>query len=130
MRLMTGFLSLLLPALAGAQGYPGMSEADMQKMMQQMQEMQTCMQGIDQSGLKAFEQRAGTMEAKVKSLCAEGKRNAAEKEVMAFAREIAANPDIQKMRKCSEKMQDVMPQMPYMNHTGEPDKSAVHVCDE
>jgi type II secretory pathway component PulJ len=126
----TAILALLLPVTASAQNYQGMSEQDMQNMMQQMQEMQTCMQDIDQSRLEAFEQRATRAEAEVKSLCASGKRDAAQQEAIAFAREVSSDPDIQKMRKCTENMQDMMPRMPYMDQASEPDTSANHVCDQ
>jgi len=56
---------MLLPVIAVAQGYQGMSEADMQKMMQGMQEAQACMQGIDQDRLDAFSQRAEKIESEV-----------------------------------------------------------------
>lgn len=130
MKISTGILTLLLPVSAIAQNYQGMSEQDMQNMMQQMQEMQTCMQDIDQSRLEKFEQRATSVEAEVKSLCASGKRDAAQQEAVAFAEEISSDPDIQKMRKCTENMKDMMPGMPYMNQASEPDTSASHVCDQ
>lgn len=126
----TAILALLLPLTASAQNYQGMSEQDMQNMMQQMQEMQTCMQDIDQSRLEAFEQRATAAEAEVKSLCASGKRDAAQQEAIAFAREVSNDPDIQKMRKCTENMQNMMPRMPYMDQASEPDNSGSHVCDQ
>ena len=130
MKISTGILALLLPLTSIAQNYQGMSESDMQNMRQQMQEMQTCMQGIDQSRMKEFEQRAHKVEAEMKSLCASGKRDAAQQEAMAFAREVSSNPDIQKMRKCGEKMKGMMPRMPYMDQANEPDNSASHVCDQ
>jgi hypothetical protein len=130
MKISTVILAMLLPLTASAQNYQGMSEQDMQNMMQQMQEMQTCMQDIDQSRLKAFEQRAIAVEAEVKSLCANGKRDAAQQEAIALAREITSDPDMQKMRKCTENMQDMMPGMPYISQASEPDTSARHVCDQ
>jgi len=130
MKIATSILALLLPVTAIAQNYQGMSEQDMQKMMQQMQEMQTCMQDIDQSRMEEFEQRANTVEAEVKSLCASGNRDAAQQKGIAFAQEIMSDPDFQKMRKCSEKMKDAMPAMPYMNQASGPDSSTSHVCDE
>jgi hypothetical protein len=130
MKISTTILALLLPATTIAQNYQGMSEQDMQNMMQQMQEMQTCMQDIDQSRMEEFEQRATKIEAEVKSLCASGKRDAAQREAMAFAQEISSDPDIQKMRKCGEKMKDMMPRMPYMDQASGPDTSSSHVCDQ
>ena len=121
---------MLLPVTALAQGYPGMSEADMQRMMQDMQEAQACMQGIDQARLDAFSQRAQKLESEIKALCAKGERDAAEKKGLAFAREVNTDPDIQKMRKCGEKMRGMMPEMPFMAHADSQDTSGGHICDE
>ena len=65
---------MLLPLFALAQSPQGMNNPDMQKMMQKMQEMQACMEKVDQSELKSIEQRSQQIEAEVKSLCAGGKR--------------------------------------------------------
>lgn len=123
------FISLLMPAMAIAQNYPGMSDGDMQNMMQQMQEAQACMQGIDQSRMKSFEQRASKIESDIKTLCANGERDAAQEEAIAFAREMDGDPDIQKMRKCGEKMRGMMPAMPYMDQAKASGTSGGHVCD-
>jgi hypothetical protein len=130
MRISTSIFFLLLPVTASTQNYQGMSEQDMQNMMQQMQKMQNCMQGINQSRMKEFEQQAARVEAEVKSLCTSGKRDDAQQEAMAFAREISNNPDIRKMRECGEKMKDMMPTMPYMDQASGSDTSASHVCDQ
>ena len=57
----------LLPVISFAQNPMGMSEADMQKMMQQMQEAQACMEKIDQSELERLEKKAQSFEAETKS---------------------------------------------------------------
>ena len=121
---------VLLPATSIAQGYPGMSEADMQRMMQGMQETRSCMQEIDQARLDAFSQRAEKVESEVKALCAKGERDAAEKTGLAFAREVNTDPEIQKMRKCSESMRGMMPPMPFMDQAGSSDTKDRHICDE
>jgi predicted transcriptional regulator len=124
-------LLCLLPITSFAQNPMGMSEADMQKMMQQMQEAQACMEKIDQSELHALEKKAKQFEAEMKSLCASGKRDAAQEKAMLYAKEIANNPVIQQTRKCSEKMQGAMQgmsqNMPYMGQ--DKDYSSQHVCD-
>ena len=129
MKISTVFISLLMPAMVVAQSYQGMSEADMQNMMQQMQEAQACMQGIDQSRLEAFELQARKTESEIKSLCASGKRDAAQQEAMAFAREIKSDPDIQKMLGCGEKMRGMMPAMPYLDQVNASGESGGHLCD-
>jgi hypothetical protein len=130
MKIPAGIVLLLLPVMTIAQNYPGMGEGDTQNMMLQMQKMQTCMQGVDQSQLQAFEQRASKIEAEVKSLCASGKRDDAQQKAMAFGQEVVGNPDIQKMMKCGEMMSSVMPKMPFMDQANDPGKSVKHVCDQ
>jgi len=134
MKLPTIILPLLLPVIAMAQNYPGMgggmSESDMQNMMQHAQQMQTCMQGIDQSKLQQLETQARQTEAEVKSLCSSGQRDDAQDEAMTFAREMLDNPDIQKLMKCGEQMRGMMPQMPFMDQANDEDNSAGHVCDQ
>ena len=129
MKIATVFVFLLWPAMAIAQGYPGMSEQDMQNMMLKMQEMENCMQSVDQSKMEAWGQRGKQLQAEIDSLCANGKRDAANNKAMAFAMEVSSDPDIQKMRQCGEKMRSMMPPLPYMNMDSTGDKSGSHICD-
>lgn len=127
MKKLTVLLFLFIPALGYSQNYPGMNEADMQKMIQQMEKMQSCMEKVDESKLKALEKRSHQMEAEVKSLCASGKRDEAQKEAIAFGKEIANNATMQSMMKCGEIMKQAMPKMTF---TGLDKESAnIHVCD-
>ena len=121
--------AVLLPVTTIAQGYSGMSEADMQRMMQGMQEAQVCMQGIDQARLDAFSQRAQQVESDIKALCAKGERDAAEKKGLAFAREVNTDPEIQKIRKCGEMMRGMMPPMPFMAQAESSVNRDGHICD-
>ena len=131
MKRTTAALLLMLPAIAiaGARDYQNMSEADMQKMMQQMQQAQACMADVDQAELKKFEQRANQMEARVKALCASGKRDEAEKEGIAFGREVAGDPAMQKIQECSKMMAGAMPGMPATRQEAEDRYADGHICD-
>ena len=127
MKKLTLFALLLVPLTSYAQNYTGMNEADMQKMMQQMEKMQSCMEKVDQAELKALEQRSKKVEAEIKSLCASGKREKAQQQAIAFGREIANDPSMKTMIKCSKIMKDAMPQI---NFTGvDSENTNVHVCD-
>ena len=131
----TTMLALLLPVTALAQNYPGMgggsmSQADMQNMMQKAQEMQLCMQGVDQSKIQEVEQQAHKVEAEVKSLCNSGKRDEAQQQAMAFAQELMSNPDIQKIVECGKKMSGMLPKLPYMDQADGSGDSVPHVCDQ
>lgn len=124
-----GFGLLILPLIAGAQNYGGMDEAAMQRMMQQAQGMQTCMENIDQAEMEAFQQRAEQMDADVKALCAAGKRDAAASRAVSFGREAASSNVMQQMKKCGEGMKPMLPKTAATatEHSG---ASARHVCDD
>ena len=127
MKIFTLFLLLLLPLVSFAQNYPGMSEADMEKMMQQMQKMESCMKNVDQSKLQALEKRSRQVETEVKSLCASGKRDEAQKEAIAFGKEVVNNSAMKTMRTCGKMVKDVMPELSF---TGlENYIKDRHICD-
>ena len=125
----------LLPVISFAQNPMGMSEADMQKMMQQMQEAQACMEKIDQSELDRLEKKAQSFEAEMKSLCASGKRDAAQERAMVYMKEVVNSPVVQQAKRCGEKMQGMMQGMSQgMGQQGslmteDKDYSSMHVCD-
>ncbi len=118
-----GFFS----ASAFAQNYQGMSEQQMQAMMQQMQQMESCMQNIDQAGLQALEQQSRRVEAEIKSLCEQGKRDDAQQRAISYGQELAADSVMQQMSRCGEIMKDAVPNMPDMTKFEE--GSSRHVCD-
>jgi len=126
MKIFLGFLFLVVPMVAVAQNPPGMSDADMQGMMQRMQEMQSCMQQVDQDRLRALEQRTEELGAEVEALCASGKRDQAQKKVISYGKEIERDPAIQTMRKCFEMMGGQMPAKPFWD---DEKFSKNHVCD-
>ncbi len=96
-------------------------------MMQQIQEMQACMKDIDQTKMGAFGQHARQVDAEIKSLCASGKRDAAQSKAVSFGKRFEKDPNMQMMKKCSKKMQGMMKKLPFMEWP-EP-SSKQHVCD-
>ena len=132
MKITAIILLLLIPMVTVAQNYQNMSEEDMQKLMQQAQKMQSCMQNIDQSKLEAIDQRSSQVMANIDSLCASGKRDEAQKTAITYGKEMAKDPTIQAMRKCGEMMkgemmQGMMPKTPLMDL--DKDLASRHVCD-
>ena len=92
-----------------------------------MQEMQSCMENIDQAKMQALEQRANQFEAKLKKMCAAGKQDEAQAMAISFGQEIANDATVQTLKKCSEMMSGMIPVQPFM----EQDKylKGAHVCD-
>lgn len=118
---------LLLPLSVFAENMGGMSEAQMQQMMQMAQGMQTCMQNVDQAEMQAFEQRAKQMSVDTQALCASGKRDEAMQLAMAFAKETSGNKAMQAMKKCGEGMKNMIPKVAA---AAQNDKLGRHICDE
>jgi predicted transcriptional regulator len=109
----------------------GMSEAEMQQMMQQMQEAQACMEKIDQAELDALEKRAKQFEAEMKSLCASGNRDKAQDRAMVYMKEIVNSSAVKDAKRRAEKMkgamQGMMQNMPLVDQ--DKDYTNMHVCD-
>ncbi len=136
MKKLTASYLVLAPIAAIAQNpYAGINQADMQNMMQQMQEAQVCMEKIDREKLQKLENRGIQFESEMKSLCASGKRNQAQSEAIKFSREILDNQSIQELRNCTKNMQGMMKNMAQQIHQSMPtiiqdrDYSNEHVCD-
>jgi hypothetical protein len=121
-------LTLIATLSMAVQAGGGMSEEQMQHMMEQAQKMQECMARIDQSGLDALAARADAMEKEVKALCDAGKRDQAQKLAIKYGREISASPEMQALQKCGEMAQGMMQQMPMMSDLGQ-EYDDQHVCD-
>jgi predicted lipoprotein len=119
---------LLFAASVHAQQSPGgMSQADMQKMMQGMQAMQACMAKVDMEAMERLGQQGEKVQAEVESLCKAGKRDAAQQRAMAFGMKAAKDPNMKAMGECGKQMQGMMPPMPYSNIEQNRNR---HVCDE
>ena len=121
---------LSIPTLLLAQNYGGMKQGDMQKMMQVMQEVQQCMAKIDQSKLNELQARSEQAAKEIDSLCAQGKRDKAQKRAMAFGREIVSDPTMKQMRKCGEMAQGALPMDNMIKTYDEKEYANRHVCDE
>ena len=121
----------MVPITSYAQNPMGMSEAEMQNMMQQMQEAQACMEKIDQAELNALEKKANQFEAEMKSLCASGQRDKAQEKAMVYMKEIVNSPAVKEAKRCAEMMkgvmQDMMQDMPIVDQ--DKDYTRQHVCD-
>ncbi len=133
MKIAAIILLLLIPIVSVAQNIQGMNKGDMEKMMQQMQKLQSCMQDVDQAKLKALEKRSSELQAELESLCSKGKRDQAQKKAISFGKKMMSDPTMLTMKKCGEMMKDTMPamaSMPAMPNAGEDkDQSSRHVCD-
>lgn len=128
-RLTTFTLFSLVALAAQAQNPAGMSDADMEKMMQGMQAMHECMAGLDQTALEQFGKEGEQMNAEVKALCADGKRDEAQARAMEYGKKVANDPTMKAMAECGKKMQNAMPQMQSSAAPTPEELQERHVCD-
>lgn len=119
---------LLFPTLLVAQNPLNMNQADMQNMMLQMQQMQKCMESIDQSELDMLQKRSEEFKQNIDALCVQGKRNQAQQEAIRFGKEMATNPSMIKMQECGKLAQGMASHMPQL--FDDKDYSQKHVCDD
>ena len=106
--------------------YMGMNPQAMQRMAA---ETQTCMQNIDFAKLEKMKQQADNMMRKVKALCKNGKRDQAMQTGMAYGMKVKNDPELVKMRKCSSKMGNMMPNFLRFDPPSNKNKPT-HICDE
>lgn len=118
---------LLIPIVAAAENTQGMGEQDMQMMMQQMQKMQSCMQGIDQAEMQALEKQSNQFQTEIKTLCGKGKQAEAQKKAISFAKQMLRKKSVKIMMKCTEMMRGMMAKMPFPDFNK--DYSNENVCD-
>lgn len=120
---------LFMPLVVFAENYPGFDSQQMQGMMKKAQEMQACMQNVDQAEMRALEQKGKQMQIEVKKLCAAGKRDQALDVAIEYSQEMAKSPAIQEMKKCGEMMQEMMPELSQFSKDYSGDNSDGHICD-
>jgi len=119
-------IALITPLFAQAQ-QPAISQEQMQKMMQQAEQMQACFAKIDQQALMAIGEKAKALESEVKTLCQAGKRSKAQQKAIEFGIKISKDKNIKTARECGEMMQGMLPKMDYP--VSEDDFNGTHICD-
>lgn len=128
-RLKTFTLLSVFALAAQAQNPAGMSDADMEKMMQGMEPMHECMAKLDQAALEQFGKEGEQMNAEVKALCTEGKRDEAQAKALEYGKKIANDPTMKAMAECGKQMQSAMPQMQSSAAPTPEELQNRHVCD-
>ena len=101
------------------------------RLSRSLKDLLTLMEKIDQAELDVLEKKAEQFEVEMKSLCASGKRDAAQEKAMVYMKEIVNSSAVREAKKCGEKMKGMMQGMmsdaPFMNQ--DKDYSSQHVCD-
>jgi len=121
-------ISLLLPAMAIAQDMQPMSQMDIENMMKNIENMEPCMQSIDQTKMDALKKNAEKVESEVSALCKAGKRAQAQKKAITYGKEVLNDTTMQEVMVCMEPLKGMMKTMPMMPFDVS-EGSSKHVCD-
>jgi hypothetical protein len=111
---------------------------DMAALQQAMEEMQRCMADVDQGALQRMAEETQAFTDELRSLCAAGRRDRAQEQALAYALRMRDDPDLRKMRTCSERMREamegtpmmgMMPAPPDLDYPTQDEIETRHVCD-
>ncbi len=123
--------TLLFATTALAQPPTSMSEADMQKMMSAMQEVQACFNRIDQKEVDALQHRAEQFNEKVQTLCKSGKRQQAQASAKDYYQKLMADKTVKQIEACSKKLPEPLRSMGEapVDYPSFDEEANKHVCD-
>lgn len=121
---------LLAPSLVSAQAPAGMEEmmrrfqdpAAMQRMAQQAQAAQQCMEKIDRAKLDALQRRAEKASQEIDGLCKAGKRDEALRKGLSLYEEMRKDATITQLRACTKDMAAMLEGMPWGDMPGVKDE--------
>jgi hypothetical protein len=96
-----------------------LDHSNMEMMMQKMQKMQVCMSKIDFNELSALEKESLQIQKKIEDMCAQGKREQADKTAKLFYDKVMQLPALIQIKACTK---DIIPEFDVQETTS-------HVCD-
>lgn len=128
--LLLGSFLAYLPQ-ANAENMSSMENVHMQQMIQQMNEMQRCLQQIDEIELQKNQENMSRLENKLRALCSDGKRDEAQTEALKFSREMQDSKIFKQIQSCTQEMQQqgFMPKLPTLE-IDDQGNSQTHICDQ
>lgn len=124
-------ISLLFFCSTSYAQFEGMTEAEMQKMMSGVQQMQACFANIDQTAIETLAAEGEQLEREIKLLCSQDKRLAAYKKAMAYYQEAKNNKSLEALRNCGEQVTNMLPALPFqdMGSKSQQKDDSSHICD-
>ncbi|MBF0255613.1 MAG: hypothetical protein HQL47_03955 [Gammaproteobacteria bacterium] len=129
------YSGILLACLISPTAF-AMDAQAMQATMAVMEQLRSCMAGIDQTKLEQLQAKGEAIQAEIQGLCQSGQRDEAQKRGLKYAAEMTSDPDLKQMLNCAEQAKNAMaklpkiPGMPPMPDLSLPQiDDSNHVCD-
>lgn len=129
MKKLISLVILLLPITVVAENNGGFDQQQMQALMEKAQEMQKCMNNVDQSEMQKLEKKGRLLEAEVRQLCASGQRSEAQNKALAFTKDFANSSSMNEIQKCGEMAKEIMSGFPKVGQTEGKENAGAHICD-
>ncbi|PCJ16299.1 MAG: hypothetical protein COB04_11105 [Gammaproteobacteria bacterium] len=122
-------LCLIIFNPAFAQNPFGISQDSILKLNQSMQQLQSCLQGIDQSTIQNIQRQAQQIKSEVDALCQSGRRNEAQNKAFSASKALVSNPAVQKLTQCGQTLASIPSIGTLIPNLSGTDLSNKHVCD-
>ncbi len=129
-------LSSLISSLVFAQMPPGFDIEGMAKMEKAMKEMmagtnniENCMNSVNQDEIDALGEKASNLEKELSELCDQGKRSIAQNKAINFSKKMNTNREIVKINKCLAPLSKIMKSNSFDKMYKDVDLGKAHVCD-
>lgn len=114
-----------------AQNVNGVSNEQMQMVLQQAQGIQSCIKEMDKNGFSALNEEGKLVQKDIKALCKAGDREQAQYEAVQFAQKVKQSSAYQAMQQCASPMITGIANglLQAAQSTDASGKPQVHVCD-
>lgn len=120
------FAVLSLGVCAAAQAQV-LDSGQIQMLLNQAQEIESCMSQLDEPATQALRARSERITAEIETLCNAGQREQAQAKALAFGREMADSPAMQNLQECSGPLGALLPAA--LASLNGDSNDAVQVCD-
>ncbi len=124
-------IGLMMAGSAAAQSAPpGLSQEDMNKLMNQAQQLQACLSSLDAQAVERLKNESIAADARMNALCKDGKRDEAQAYAAKFGQQMQASKDLQAFQKCGEQAMGLMKDVPMQKVMQVAQNQQMgHVCD-
>ena len=117
-------LILLCSSILFAQDMAQINGQNMEKMMQEMQKMQSCMAKINFDALASLQEKAFSVQKEIENMCKQGQRDKAQNRALTFSNKVMTFPAVVQLKQCSKGTS-----MESMMQIAKQDFEKHHVCD-
>ncbi|MEJ2762308.1 MAG: hypothetical protein P8126_12530 [Gammaproteobacteria bacterium] len=112
-----------------AAGPGGMSEEQMQQMMENARKLEQCFKNIDRTALDKLEEEGRKVEAEVNDLCKAGRKGEAQAAAVAYDRKVNGSKEVKAFFKCSKMANGMMGNISRMMDESRQQLQNGNVCD-